>query len=153
RRRPRRIRSGRSRADGCEDEENQDDERLPTAHPRDLYHAPPRPKSPPPSSPVNVRRLRKRATLLVIAALLLASAGCGGGSGSGSPAPPSAHVVLPPKRLGKTAYEQEMRRLGRELGHSLAGLFPLPAGVKGSDVAKTTVEKLKETRGSVAEVE
>ena len=92
----------------------------------------------------------KRACF-VAAMLVMSLAGCGGGSKtvqqpSSAPTVTIPHDAVP---LAKQVYNQTMKRLGRQLGGSVAHLFPLVQGQPGSDVNKESLAKLKSTRAVV----
>jgi hypothetical protein len=110
--------------------------------------------------------LLKRGFFLLAlgAALAVAPTGCGGNAGTSSSSSQGSstqsattastrHVNKSATPLRKSAYEKTLSGLGRELGRSVDGLYPLGAGPKGSELANSTVAKLEETRAVVSGVE
>jgi hypothetical protein len=94
----------------------------------------------------------------VLLVLLVVAAGCGGGKKAQAPASQatttSPAVSAPPERvtLGKKAYDQAMKGLGRQLVGSVDGLFPLVEARPGSEVSRESLVKLRKTRAVVRRV-
>jgi hypothetical protein len=94
-------------------------------------------------------------SLVLSGAVMVAVTGCGGGGGSG-PSETGASQTGPRSldkpllHLSKAAYDKTMQRLGKQLGISVGGLYPLNTGLRGSDLADETVAKLQKTRGVVS---
>lgn len=94
-----------------------------------------------------------KPTCLVAATLVMSLAGCGGGGGGKAVQQPASVPTVTISQnavtLGKQVYDQTMKRLGRQLGGSVAQLFPLAQAQPGSDVNKQSLEKLKSARAVV----
>jgi hypothetical protein len=96
---------------------------------------------------------RARVAVFLATAIVLGATACGGGSGTAQQ--PSRTVTVPATRtlkLGKTAYERKMRKLGDRLGKTIDGLYPLSSGSKGSDTAKRTAVKLQNAQAVISDV-
>ena len=92
-----------------------------------------------------------------VAGLVVTVAACGGGGGgggqtTGASAPATTAPRTATVALGKAAYDRIMRRDGRQLAGSVAGLFPLVEAQPGTDVAKASIAKLQRTRAVVTNV-
>jgi hypothetical protein len=88
----------------------------------------------------------REAALLAIVVAAASLTGCGGNGGNRAETPAArttAATTTPTGPLGKRAYVKKLQHLGRRLGKSVDGLYPIDTGTRGSETSRRTVEKLQ----------
>ena len=95
-----------------------------------------------------------KRTGLVAALLVMSLAGCGGGNKTAQTSTSAPAVTIAPSAvpLTKQVYDRTMKRIGRQLGGSVAHLFPLVQAQPGSATNKESLAKLRSTRAVVTSV-
>jgi hypothetical protein len=90
----------------------------------------------------------RQAAALAIVAVAASVVGCGGKGDNRAAAPVAATTVETTRltgSLGKQAYVRTLQQLGRRLGKSVDGLYPIDTGTRGSETSRRTIVKLQKT--------
>jgi hypothetical protein len=96
-----------------------------------------------------------RAALLAIVAAAASVTGCGGNGGNGAAAPAAATTAAttrPTGPLAKQVYVRRLQLLGRRLGKSVDGLYPIDTGTRGSKTSHQTIAKLEKAHAVLEDV-